>query len=322
MADLTSPLRRAALAAGCALAMSAVAPAGLHQDAPDLLRTLTQDEVLARAATYVGRFERSMSTVVLEERYVQIVKPWMLPPREPDEKHLAWFDDPSAVRPDVIVSQRRQTRSDLLLVQLPDQRWTAFRDTFEVNGREQRRREDRLRKLFLEQSEDSRRQLRRIHQRSAEFNLGGFYREINLPTTGLLVAHSRYQQRFAFEAGNIAQRSPAACRLVSFNETTTPTLVRSVTERDVPMRGQLCVAEDGAVWSTRLDLDPRYTVRGVIDVTYAPHAQAEVLVPERMWEWYVLPEPDRRGLPAYVEALATYSNLRKFTVTTSETVKP
>lgn len=309
------------LFASASILALAAAPAGLRQDprlAPSVLSTR---DLLARAATYVRRFEQSMSTVVIQERYVQVIKPWTLPPTEPDGRHLAWFEDLAAVRPDVIVKQRRQTRSDLLLVQLPDQRWTAFRDTFEVNGRSQRHREDRLRELFLEQSESSRRQLRRINERSAEWNLGGFYREINLPTIGLLVVHPRHQQRFTFEAGAISTRGVTACRVVSFKETSKPTLVRSPRERDVPLRGRLCIDDTGTVWSTWLDLDPRYTMRGIIEVVYGRHERADVLVPERMWEWYTLPEQDRSGLPLFVEAMATYSNLRQFTVVTSEQVK-
>lgn len=310
--------------AGWALAIGAIAVAGSTQEKPEPLRTLTVSELLARAGGYVSRFERSMSTAVLEERYVQIIKTWTFPPKVPDADRLAWFEDLAAVPLDVIVAQRRQTKSDLLLVHVPDKGWTAFRDTFEVNGRLEGRREDRLRELFLKQSEDSRRQLRRINQRSAEWNLGGFYREINLPTTGLLVAHARHQRRFAFRAGAVVQRGAAACRLVSFTETSKPTLVQSssVRKQDVPLSGHLCIDDDGVVWSTWLDLDPRYTMRGAIEVSYRRHERVDVLVPERMWEWYVLPELDERGLPTYLEALATYSNLRQFTVTTTEQVKP
>jgi len=56
-------------------------------------------------------------------------------------------------------------------------------------------------------------------------------------------------------------------------------------------------------------------------VTYRPHERVDVLVPDRMWEWYVMPQNDAHGVPLYVEAMATYSNLRHFTVTTSERVK-
>ena len=304
-----------------ALGLSVLTPAVFTQQAADPLTTLSDEELLVRAGEYVRRVTGAMSTVLIEERYVQVIKPWALPPKEPDAEHLVWLEDLSAARRDVVVRQRRQTRSDVLLVQLPNRMWTAFRDTFEVNGRRQENREDRLRRLFVEQTEDSRRQLRRINERSADWNLGGFYREINLPTTGLLVIHAMYQPRFTFRRGEIQRSGPTPCRLVSFRETAKPTLVRSLRERDVPLSGAACIDDTGVVWNTRLDLDGRFTARGAIEVSYGRHQRLDVLAPDRMWEWYLLPEPDTQGLPLYVEALATYSNLRHFSVTTSEQIK-
>jgi hypothetical protein len=303
----------------CALLLAAVAPAVSTQGDP--LEALSTETLLARAGDYARRFETSMATVVLEERYVQLVKVWGEPPDTPDNARLVWFDDLSKVRSDVVVKQRRQTRSEMLLVQLPDRTWTAFRDTFEVNGRKRRDRDDRLRDLFLEQTENSRRQLRRINQASADWNLGGFYREINLPTTGLLFIHPKHQQRISYRAGPSRDAGGGRCRIVRFEERSKPTLVRSVRGYDVPLTGYVCVDAAGNVSSTRIDLPERYTVRGAVEVTYAAHDRVDVLVPGWMWEWYVLPAPMRDGTPIYVEAMAIYSNLRVFSVTTSETVK-
>jgi hypothetical protein len=83
------------------------------------------------------------------------------------------------------------------------------------------------------------------------------------------------------------------------------------------------------VWQTRVDLDERFSARGVMVVTYGRTERLDVLVPERMWEWYLPPGPvgvqDARAIlltvPGYIEALATYSNLRQFTVETIEQVK-
>jgi hypothetical protein len=298
--------------------LAAIAPAAGSQS--DSLDALSTETLLARAGDYTRRFEKSMATVVLEERYVQLVKVWGEPPDTPDLPRLLWFDDQSKVRSDVIVKQRRQTRSDMLLVQLPDRTWTAFRDTFEVNGRKRRDRDDRLRDLFLEQTENSRRQLRRINQASADWNLG-FYREINLPTTGLLLIHPKHQPRISYRAGPSRDAGGGRCRIVRFEEKSKPTLVRSVRGYDVPLTGHACVDAAGNISSTRIDLPERYTLRGAMEVTYVPHERVDVLVPDRMWEWYVLPEPMDDGTPIYVEAMATYSNLRVFSVSTSETVK-
>lgn len=278
-------------------------------------------DLLPRAAGYVGRFERSMSTVVLEERYVQIIKHWIGAPKQPDRPRLTWIDDWSTERRDVSVIERRQTRADMLLVQLPDQRWTAFRDTFEVNGYPRGNREDRLRSLFVTQTEESRRQLRRINEESATYNLGGFYRELNLPTIGLIAFHPSHQQRFAFQPGAAEHAGPVPCRSIAFVEKTRPTLVQSLRKYDVPLRGRACVDDSGTVWKTRVDLDPRYTMRGAIEVTYGRDERVNVLVPVSMWEWYVLPQGDRDGSLIFLEALAQYSNMRQFTVTTSEQVK-
>jgi len=290
----------------------------LAQAPPASLESLPVDVLLTRAADYVDRFERAISTAVVEERYVQIVKRFSGPPKRPDREHLAWADDIAAIRPDVIVKQRRQTKSDVLLVQLPNQIWAAFRDTFEVNGGLRRNRDERLRDLFLDQSDDSRRQLRRINEASAEWNLGRFYRDVNLPTTGLFLLHPRNQKRLAFRAGDVDTSGAAPCRAVTFREQSRPTIVKSVRGYDVPLGGRVCIDAAGSVLSTRLDLDGRYTMRGAIDVTYERHERLDVLAPSRMWEWYALPESGAEtDWPMYVEGMATYANLRLFTVTTN-----
>lgn len=310
---------------------SAAGPPPPETSAAEALPSLSADALIERAGEYVRRYEQSMSAAVLEERYVQVVKPWSFPPKQPDVKHLEWADDIAKVRPDVVVSQRRQTKSDVLLVQLPNQMWAAFRDTYEVNGRLLRDHEDRLRTLFLEQSENSREQLRRINYASSEWNLGEFYREINLPTAGLIVAHPTYRPNFAFQAAGVERVGDVPCRVVSFKETAKDTLIRSrrprrgtaqeVLGKSIPLSGSLCIDGTGAIQRTRLQLDSRYTMRGAIEVVYRPNERVPVLVPERMWEWYELPEPDERGVPRYVETMATYRDFRQFTVTTDEQVK-
>ena len=300
------------------MAQQSVAPTDV-----DLLLTPLPN-LQARAAAYCRRYQKAMSTVVMEERYVQLVKRWNLPPREPDVARLAWLPGAGALdRQDVNVYERRQIRADLLLVQLRDQRWWAFRDILEVNGHEEHGREDRLRKLFIQQTEDSQRQLQRINQASATFNLGRYYREVNLPTVGLMVLQPVYIPRFSFSAGAVNRVGDASCRVIAFSETTTPTLVRTMDQRNMPLTGAACVGIDGTVWRTRIELDGHVTARGVIEVEYGPHERVDVLVPRTMWEWYL---PWRQDMydpwgPTYIEALATYSNLRRFMVETSEEMK-
>jgi hypothetical protein len=294
------------------------------------LDQLPLEVLVSRAASYLARFTAEMATAVLEERYVQLVKRWVYPPTAPDEQRLTWRPNAALTLRDTTEFKRRQTKADLLLVQLPDRTWAAYRDTFEADGRVLEGREGRLRKLFVEGTQDSERQMRRINQNSADWNLGGFYREINLPTFGLLMARPDNQARMAFTLGQTARIGDVTCRIVSFKEVARPTLVRSLKRgENVPLAGSLCVDEEGTIWRTRFDLDERFTARGVIEVTYAPHPRMKVLVPSRMWEWYLPPGPvgvqDARAIPltvpGYIEALATYSNLRQFTVETTEQVK-
>jgi hypothetical protein len=287
------------------------------------LDELPLEVLLSRAAAYVDRFAAEMAAVVLEEDYVQLIKRWTFPPSTPDEERLAWHPLTALTARDTTEFKRRQTKADLLIVQLPNRPWAAYRDTFEADGRVLEGREDRLRKLFIEGTQDGERQMKRINQSSADWNLGRFYREINLPTFGLLVFRADNQKRMAFRLRQTTRVGDITCRVVAFKETMRPTLVRSLQNGDnVPIAGSACMDEDGTVWRTQLDLDERFTARGVIQVTYAPHVRVKVPVPSRMWEWYQRPQPDLPGpVPTFVEALATYSNLRRFTVETTEQVK-
>ena len=108
--------------------------------------------------------------------------------------------------------------------------------------------------------------------------------------------------------------------MLAFEERSKPTIVRSVRGYDVPLTGYVCV--DAPACPEHADrLPERYTMRGVMETTYVPNERVDVLVPDRIWEWYVLPEPMDDGTPIYIETMATYSNLRVFSVSTSETVK-
>jgi hypothetical protein len=281
--------------------------------------------LLALAAEYVARYERVMSSAVLEERYVQLGKNLFLPPQEPDLIGLAWRDRDPTGGLTATTRERRQTRADVMLVKLPDGSSSAFRDVFEANGRTLRGRDERLRKLFLDGSADSVRQIRRIHQASADWNLGSFYREVNVPDLALAVFDARHARRFAFAPGPDLPGIDAgpACREVGFREVVRPTLVRStsIDRPNVPLTGSACVDAAGRIWRTRLDLDEHYTARGVIEVTFAPADRVPVLVPDRMWEWYQISGARQARGQSYVEALARYSNLRLFSVTTTEDVK-
>jgi VWFA-related protein len=281
--------------------------------------------ILRRASAYVDAFERTLSSLVAEERYVQIMKRWEgQSPAPAAAPELDWKAGGETPRGADRSLRRRQLLSDVLLVQPPGRRWVAFRDVAEVDGKPVRDRAVRVEKLFLSDSTDARRQLQKIVDESARHNLGSS-RNINVPTFPLLILRPQNLARFEWTKG-IRKRSPAdpaACTVVGFRETAVPTIVKTDSGRDVPMSGTLCVEPGtGRVWRATIEFHERVEhVRGAFEVRFRPSEDGSVLVPARAWEWHLSDGPGRSDRLAYVEGQATYSNLRRFTVSTQEQLR-
>jgi len=280
--------------------------------------------VIERASDYVDRFERAFSTVVAEERYVQIVKEWTgAPPSPGDDQALVWRPDTEARSSrGGNVLRRRQLLSDLLLVQTPGQNWIGYRDVAEVDGKAIRDRAVRVQQLFLSNRAQDREQLHRIANESARQNLGTF-RNINTPTFPLLVLRRSNVPRFSLTRYPDDRQDDECCVVVGFSEVARPTIVMSGPGEDVPMAGQFWIEErTGRVRRATLEFNQtRDRVRGSFDVTFRVAPGVEVLVPGRMWDWYTTTNPSDSSRLAYVEGQATYENLRRFTVNTEEQVK-
>jgi hypothetical protein len=298
--------------------------AGAPQRADPALAT-----VLERVGAWIETFERSFSSVVAEERYVQLLKPWFGVPRSPkDESELQWRDEVGTTlpnRPNAPL-RRRQLRSDVLLVQVPGQPWLSYRDVFEVDGRPVRNREDRVKRLFLSERADDKAQLRRIADESARYNIGGLIRNFNIPTFPLIAAQPRHQGRFRFARREDEAIDGVARAVVEFREEDSPAIVRTPNGQDVPIAGRLWAdPETGRVVRARVEIDNRWAnLRSVIETTYVDHAELGV-VPGSMWEWYRTTQPtltgSERAFDTYVECLAGYDNFRRFTVETTQIIK-
>ncbi len=270
-------------------------------------------------------FQRTLSAVVAEERYVQVVRLWSgappVPGREPD---LAWRPatgtrhTPRRSGP----LRRRQLLSDVLLVQAPAEEWIGYRDVVEVDGKAVRDRAVRVQKLFTSPRPDDKRQLQRIAEESARHNLGTG-RNINLPTFPLQTLRESARDRFVWtRQPDDPQRSPC-CAVLAFAEVRSPTIVRTPAGRDVPIAGQVWVEPlTGRVTRAVLTFsNESEQVDGAFDVTYGARIGFDVLLPERLWEWYRTPDPEHLGRGAYVEGEASYGNFRQFTVSTVVTIK-
>ena len=269
--------------------------------------------VLASAMRYVVAYEQKFSLLVSEELYVQELQR----PPNPGANLSRTNPGGGMVSPGAV--KRQVLRSEFLLVQLGDgDGWMPFRDTFELNGSKVRDREDRLVKLFL--SNDAMRfdDAARIMQASTEYNIGNVARTINIPTLALMFLHPRVNERFVFTDEGEENLNGRLTRRAAYREAVRPTLIKTTRGRDLALTGHLRIDPfTGTVVKTDLNAaDP--AVRAAVTVTFTKNDALEIWVPEKMEEWY------KAALALdEIVATATYSNVRRFTVgTTEKVIKP
>ena len=286
----------------CGLVLTLAAQVGTRAQEPSIA------SVLARAASYVTDFRRELSGIVAEESYEQRA-------RTVSNNSLRGFG---------FDEERRKLRSDFLLVQPEGQdRYHEFRDVFEVNGRPVRDREERLTRLFLDNTQSSARQIQGIVQDSARYNIGGIHRTLNTPTLALLVLHPDYQHRFRFDrVGNGSPLLPISSEylpsqsdvwVIEYKEVLSNTVIRGDNLKDLPAEGRFWIEEaTGRVLVSELVInDPE--VSATVNVGYQLVPTMGHLVPIEMRERY----RDRRD-GSRVEGKATYSRFRRFEVQVEE----
>jgi hypothetical protein len=273
---------------------------------------LTLADVLERAATYVGDFQRQLSGIVAEELYVQDVR---MPPsavgrlsRLPSTSH-------------------RELKSDLLLVRpVGADRYIQFRDVFEVDGKPVRDRNERLVKLFLQPSPSTAAQAEQIVDESARYNIGNVQRTVNVPVFALLILDPGNQPRFTFKRTDdgkpaIASDSPppaaADVWVVRYQEVQPLTMIRTTNGRDLPSHGRFWIdGATGRVLMSELIAEDTF-LEGTIDVTYRLDPGVALLVPADMRERYVLRRDSSR-----VDGRAAYGRFRQFQVKVDEKIAP
>lgn len=262
--------------------------------------------VLQRAGAYVLEFQRQLSGIVLQEQYVQNVSP---PSAEP--------------------VRHRELISDLLLVRpVGADRWIQFRDVSVVDGKPVRDRSERLAKLFLEPTMSNADQIQQIVAESTRYNIGSVERTVNVPVQSLAFLDPRHQARFTFARANNAGPAMAFARplgttwAIQYQEVEPKTLIRTAAGRDLPARGRFWMEPaTGRVLMTELIAED-VMLRAMIVVKYAEEGSAGLLVPVEMREQYDVRGDAFRRIGAHVEGRATYSNVRRFTVTVDEKLAP
>jgi len=268
------------------------------------------DVVLARAAAYVSQYQEQLRGLVAEETYRQNVT----------RMAAARASDPRGR----MSREGRELKSDLLLVKLGDENfWMQFRDTFEVDKKPVRDRDQRLSKLFIEAKADARAQAESIQQESSRYNLGPLMRTINVPIMALLFFERSVQPKLEFEhgkAGNVRRfdglAEPNAIWMIEYKEVTKGTMVKGLNDRDIPSHGRIWLdSSNGRVLRTEM-ISEDTSLRAEINVFYKTESGLDLLVPDEMREIYTIRRNETR-----IDGRATYGHFRRFTVATTEKPK-
>jgi hypothetical protein len=263
--------------------------------APGAGQPLKLDQVLSRLGEYLASYERRLALVVAEERYRQSLD---IAPETP----VGNIPRDAPVLP--FAHQDRSLRSDYALTRAADKEaWVGYRDTFEVDGKPVRDRDDRLQRLLTGGAAAGG---ARIAQESSRFNLGNTLveRNVNVPTLVLEMLHPRNQSRFSFNKAGEETLSGAVMWRIEFKERERPTFIRIPNGRDRPSHGAVWLdPSTGEVWQTTLAWDS--SPSGTFTVSYSRAPGFEALVQLTMNERY-------RAGTATITGDAAYSNYRQF----------
>jgi VWFA-related protein len=204
-----------------------------------------------------------------------------------------------------IAGKRRVLRSEFLLARAPLLAgWLPYRDVYEVDGRQVRKPDARLARLFTESPATAYDQAKKLSENSNRYDIGFIDRNVNQPMIAFLFLKHLNRERFTFiKEGEDVIDGVTAWR-VAFAERDFPTFIQGDGNDDVPADGVLWIdPQQGRVLKTtvRLNVEP---VETEITVTYRPNpAFGELWVPSEMRETYTAPA-------IKVESTARYTNIR------------
>jgi hypothetical protein len=252
----------------------------------------TLDAVVDCASRYVVGLERTLTSIVSEERYQQFGL-------------IDGFDRSVALR------------SDFLIVKNPaGPGWLPFRDVYEVDGKAVRDRNERLTRLFLEKPASALDEGRRIMDEGARYNIGGF-RNVNVPTIALTFLEPANRPRMVVRKAGEKTIDRTRCWAIEFEERGRPTVIKGGEGVDVPASGVFWIEPaTGQLVRTFLKIQYGYAQHETI-VTFRVESRLNVLVPTEMIESFT-----HTAGHFSVRGRATYSNFKRFQVTTHETGSP
>jgi hypothetical protein len=277
-------MRRSLIAVACAAAIAAMArPDAQAPPAPTA-------EIVDLAGKYVDAYIEAFSGIVSEEKQTQ-----------------------KLIRPDGRVRQTREITADFLLVKARATWPEAYRDVIEVDGKRVRNRQDRLKKLFLDEPKSAPELADAIAAESGRYNLG-VRRRGNSPLLPIIFLTSKIAEGVRFQGTAAA---------LTFQEFRTPTVLRRRTgggPHNMPSHGTFEIdPATGRVLAAEFTADDAEArMSAVFKVRYAIEPKLEMSVPVDVTERYRQPAKPEADV---LEMRATYSGFRKFQVTTAEQIK-
>ena len=253
-------------------------------------------DLVDRASAYVTTYFHEFSTVVAEERYVQ-------------DSHPMPGTDVFGQSTGAQAAQHVELRSDVLLVTpASSSKWLTFRDVYSVNGRDVRDRAFRLARLFVDPPPDFDDRVSAIAREGYRYNIGSKDRTIANPMLAAAFLQAEYRDRFEYKVDGIDGGRGADVWIVKFKERVRPTLLRTVNNRNVVSAGRFWIdGSSGRVLQTELETSTGDKVMAVFG--YDERLHFDVPMEMRDIAWF-------NGTP--VTGTATYSNFRRFDVSTEE----
>ena len=275
------------------------------------------DELMPRVTSYIQSYAEQMSLVIGVERYVQ----WL------QREDFSTSDGGAR-------AISRQLVSEFALVRVGND-WDGFRNVYEVDGKPVPDAKDRMVKLFMEAPTGAVEQGRKIAAESSRYNMGAMQRNFNVPTVALFFLSAANQGRFRFTKDKDDQVGGVRVWKVKFEETQKPTIIRTSTGKDMPVKGEAWIDPvAGRILKTHMQIDSELSLasgantggRGLttpekvkttasITVTYGFEPKLGILVPAEMLETYEAPMRSAftgEDNMTKVNCRATYSDFKRF----------
>jgi len=259
------------------------------------------DQVVDLAGKYVVRYAEALPLLVAAENYSQ----WS---ESMDEGGRPWH---------------RTLLDEFALVRLASgDDWTVYRDTYQVDNKRVSSATDRLQRALKAGDAAGIAEARRLSSESATYNMAPMGKGFNKPTMALFFLRPANKARYTFKKGGEASVNGIATWKIDFMETQKPTLFRSPTGNDLPIRGSFWInPEDGRVLRTQMEMEiqaatgvARNDTWASIRVTYKPDGADGVLLPSEMLENYEYLKVSTVGgkdARMRVNCVATYSGYQR-----------